>query len=98
MLDLTLWDAVTALVVGGFVGSAAGGIVVIYMYLTSPEDLEPEPAPAGPVPERELLTAPPEKPFQETIEKPPLESDKDRIKRLEKEIRKLKKMRSNKSQ
>ena len=103
VMELPLWNKAVWLAIGGFAGSAAGGIAVLIFYFTSPEEAEP----AQPLPEHHRLTqpealalenkgdsvsesAPPQKTLVE-------ETDKQKIKRLKKEIRALKKKRSDRS-
>lgn len=64
---------------GGFAGSAAGGLVFTYLYFTAPNDMDMD----------EILLPPPSKKVKwarlKTLVSMP-ESDRKRIKRLEKEI------------
>jgi len=85
----TPWEMVFSLVTGGFVGSAAGGILFSYLYFTAPgETLETTDLPPPKPPQKQQLK-------QIALKKPVgQESDKKRIKRLKKEINLLKK-RSN---
>ncbi|MFO7749569.1 MAG: hypothetical protein R6V54_05700 [Desulfobacteraceae bacterium] len=82
----TPWEMVFSLVTGGFVGSAAGGILFSYLYLTAPE--EPPETTAFPP-----KANPPEQQVKQIALKKPVdhESEKKRIKRLKKEINQLKK-------
>jgi hypothetical protein len=112
MSDLGARDLVLALGVGGFAGSALGGILFTYLYFRAPEDLEPE---SGSIPpDRQLpllkslpatavgpaagtsasLTVPAAPPMSGKNRQ---ETDRQKIRRLEKEIHRLKKQRVKRS-
>ena len=114
-----VWPAVDkalmAVAVGGFAGSALGGLVFMYLYITSPEEDSAPGTGPEPVPESRRLPAwipsPKDKghvsaaaaPGSRTEAKPvpaapdTRESDKQKIRRLEKEIRRLKKLKGSRS-
>jgi hypothetical protein len=118
------WDFTVALGIGGFAGSAAGGIAFAGLYMTAPDD-EPENGPAakpsspaekpgafliapsrsvpaaelpGP-PVRTVPAAPaatlPVPPARKSPAVPIRETDRQKIRRLEAEIRHLKEPRRN---
>jgi len=92
MLEKTHLEIIISGIVGGFAGSAAGGLIFTYLYLTSNDDEEPVKLLASSAPALEEPPKPVKKPMP--VQKPRPESDKKRIKRLEKEIQAIKNKRS----
>ncbi len=83
MFEQTHLATIFSSAAGGFVGSLIGGILFTYFYFTAEEEEEETPHP-------KTVTPLPQKEQPKLILKSKQESDKKRIKRLEKEIQAIK--------